>query len=77
MRRLPSSALRLVRQALAAGGKMLWDAASGPGAPRPVSKAAGRVEAPASEAAGERTGERTLRIRIRASEVRFRGTTNM
>jgi hypothetical protein len=47
-----------------------------------VSKAAGRAEAPDSETPdcetpGERTGERTLRIRIRASEVRFRGTTNM
>jgi hypothetical protein len=71
MRFLPSSALRLVHQALAAGGRVL------PAAPRGPDARGSTQEAPEWVVEGERTGERTLRRRIRTSEVRFRGTANM
>jgi hypothetical protein len=71
MRFLPSSALRLVHRALAAGGRVLSVSPGGSDAPGPAPEAREWV------VEGERTGERTLRRRIRASEVRFRGTANM
>ena len=71
MRFLPSSALRLVHQALAASGRVLSIAPRGSDARAPI------PEAPEWVVEGERTGERTLRRRIRASEIRLRGTTNM
>ena len=70
MRFLPS-ALRLVHQALAASGRVLSVAPRGSDTRGPT------PEAPEWVVDGERTGERVLRRRIRASEVRFRGTANM
>ncbi len=70
MRFLPS-ALRLVHLALAAGGRVLSDAPRGSDAP------VSTPEVPEWVVEGERTAERTLRRRIRTSEVRFRGTVNM
>jgi hypothetical protein len=76
MRPLPASAVRLVRQVLAVGGRALRAAASGLDVP---DRGPGSVALPedGNEESSSRFRETTLWLRITKSEVRFRGTNHM
>jgi hypothetical protein len=77
MRPLPASAVRLVRQVLAVGGRALRAAASGLDLPDGTPESATPDAEAESEETSGRFRETTLWLRITKSEVRFRGTNSL
>jgi hypothetical protein len=77
MRPLPASAVHLILQALAVGGRALRAAASGLDVPDrgPGSTVPGVEDG--DEESARRFRETTLWLRITKSEVRFRGTNSL